>query len=143
MRPFLLLLLAGALAILVLQNLAPISLVILGIYETASLPLALWMALFALAGLLTSLLLQGLAAMGRPGSDRPRPAADPDVPRPSSPPRREEPNYSRTNRAVGPTADWESSPRPGEWNPPEVEPSPVPTVPPTEPPQSSPPFEPQ
>lgn len=67
-RTVLLLIIIVALALLVLFNLAPVSLTFLGI--TVSAPLGVWVVAAILAGALTTLMMAGLLRLARPPSSR-------------------------------------------------------------------------
>lgn len=110
MRLILVFLMLIASIILLVQNQQAIALYFLGTdTQTAlfslKLPLGLWVILFTLAGVLTSLLMQVLTQFPRQVS--PTPAAKPR-PRPQDPP---ETPYQRPETK---TSDWESPPPP-EW----------------------------
>lgn len=113
----------GSVVIFTLQNLAPITLVILGM-QTQALPLAIWVVGALLAGGLTSLFLAGLprSAAARPGprsqsgfSTGPRPTWG-NGPTRRTAPRENAAGFSATSESTRRAVDdWEASPR-EEWD---------------------------
>jgi hypothetical protein len=87
MQLIIFLLLLGFTALFVAQNLQPIQLVFLGGILTLTLPLAFWLVLFILAGILTSLFLQILprakSKPSQPSRDRFIPSSPPPEPKSS------------------------------------------------------------
>ena len=71
-KPFLFLFVIVALAVLLLSNLAPVSLTILGI-KTLALPLGIWVVGAIAAGAFTTLVIFGLFSLSRPASSGRRP----------------------------------------------------------------------
>lgn len=140
MRWFISLLILASGAIFFFQNQQPITLFFLGnsaktALFTLTFPLGLWVILFVVAGILTSLFIQGLAAISRPivqaaptapRRNRSRPTPPPRSPEP--PPRQPEPK-TRIQEPVTPQWDWDNPiPEADDW---EEEPrtEPLPTEP--------------
>lgn len=71
-KPFLFLFVIVALAVLLLSNLAPVSLTILGI-KTLALPLGIWIVGAIAAGAFTTVIISGLFSLSRPASSGRRP----------------------------------------------------------------------
>ncbi|TRV06227.1 MAG: hypothetical protein EWV41_14415 [Microcystis wesenbergii Mw_MB_S_20031200_S109] len=99
--------------LLIWQNLGVITLVFFGGIMTVKLPLAVWVLLFTLAGIISGLTLQFLYSFGRPlaaPKASPRIGNNPTVPPPS--PR---PTYIQDTAASAPDNDWERD-RDDDWN---------------------------
>ena len=99
--------------LLIWQNLGVITLVFFGGIMTVKLPLAVWVLLFTLAGIISGLTLQFLYSFGRPlaaPKASPRIANNPKVPPPS--PR---PTYIQDSAASPPDNDWERDSG-DDWN---------------------------
>ena len=99
--------------LLIWQNLGAITLVFFGGIMTVKLPLAVWVLLFTLAGIISGLTLQFLYSFGRPlaaPKASPRIANNPKVPPPS--PR---PTYIQDSAASPPDNDWERDSG-DDWN---------------------------
>ncbi|MBD2622920.1 hypothetical protein H6G48_15050 [Microcystis flos-aquae FACHB-1344] len=99
--------------LLIWQNLGVITLVFFGGIMTVKLPLAVWVLLFTLAGIISGLTLQFLHSFGRPlaaPKASPRIANNPQVPPPS--PR---PTYIQDRAASPPGNDWERDSG-DDWN---------------------------
>ena len=99
--------------LLIWQNLGVITLVFFGGMMTVKLPLAVWVLLFILGGIISGLTLQFLYSFGRPVAApkaSPRLANNPTVPSPS--PR---PTYIQDTAASAPDNDWERD-RDDDWN---------------------------
>ena len=114
MRLLILLILGIGLVIFFLQNSAPISLVFWGTLKTPSLPLAVWILLFAVAGIVSSLFIQLLSQKPRGVSgkrDYPRDATPyTPTPRPSPSPEPRKPEIREEARNISDTSpsEWES-----------------------------------
>ncbi|MBE9073138.1 hypothetical protein [Microcystis sp. LEGE 08355] len=99
--------------LLIWQNLGVITLVFFGGIMTVKLPLAVWVLLFTLAGIISGLTLQFLYSFGRPlaaPKTSPPIANNPKVPPPS--PR---PTYIQDSAASPPDNDWERDSG-DDWN---------------------------
>ncbi|NCR69214.1 MAG: hypothetical protein GPJ03_22775 [Microcystis aeruginosa G13-01] len=99
--------------LLIWQNLGVITLVFFGGIMQVKLPLAVWVLLFTLAGIISGLTLQFLYSFGRPlaaPKASPRIANNPKVPPPS--PR---PTYIQDSAASPPDNDWERDSG-DDWN---------------------------
>ncbi|OPF15774.1 hypothetical protein B1L04_25500 [Microcystis aeruginosa KW] len=97
--------------LLIWQNLGVITLVFFGGIMTVKLPLAVWVLLFTLAGIISGLTLQFLYSFGRPlAAPKASPANNPQVPPPS--PR---PTYIQDSAASPPGNDWERDSG-DDWN---------------------------
>ncbi|NCS04643.1 MAG: hypothetical protein GPJ06_22495 [Microcystis aeruginosa G13-11] len=99
--------------LLIWQNLGVITLVFFGGIMTVKLPLAVWVLLFTLAGIISGLTLQFLYSFGRPlaaPKASPRIANNPKVSPPS--PR---PTYIQDSAASPPDNDWERDSG-DDWN---------------------------
>jgi hypothetical protein len=99
--------------LLIWQNLGVITLVFFGGIMQVKLPLAVWVLLFTLAGIISGLTLQFLHSFGRPlaaPKASPRIANNPKVPPPS--PR---PTYIQDSAASPPGNDWERDSG-DDWN---------------------------
>ena len=99
--------------LLIWQNLGVITLVFFGGIMTVKLPLAVWVLLFTLAGIISGLTLQFLYSFGRPlaaPKASSRIANNPTVPPPS--PR---PTYIQDSAASPPGNDWERDSG-DDWN---------------------------
>jgi hypothetical protein len=99
--------------LLIWQNLAVITLVFFGGIMTVKLPLAVWVLLFTLAGIISGLTLQFLYSFGRPlaaPKASPRIGNNPTVPPPS--PR---PTYIQDSAPSPPSNDWERDSG-DDWN---------------------------
>ncbi|AVQ70673.1 MULTISPECIES: hypothetical protein [Microcystis] len=99
--------------LLIWQNLTVITLVFFGGMMTVKLPLAVWVLLFTLAGIISGLTLQFLYSFGRPlaaPKASPRIANNPTVPPPS--PR---PSYIQDTAASARGNDWERESG-DDWN---------------------------
>jgi hypothetical protein len=99
--------------LLIWQNLGVITLVFFGGIMQVKLPLAVWVLLFTLAGIISGLTLQFLYSFGRPlaaPKASPRIANNPKVPPPS--PR---PTYIQDSAASPPGNDWERDSG-DDWN---------------------------
>jgi hypothetical protein len=114
MKLLILLILGIGLVIFFLQNSAPISLVFWGTIKTPSLPLAVWILLFALAGIVSSLFIQLLSQKPREVTGKgnyPRDAA-PYIPepRPSPSPEQRKPETREEVRNISGTSpsEWET-----------------------------------
>ena len=133
MRWFVLLLFFGSGIVFFLQNQQPITLLFLGnSVKTALLnltfPLGLWVILFVVAGIITSLILQAFSAIARPIVS----SAPPVRPRsrPTPPPRSPEPSPSpapepktRIQPPTNPQWEWENSiPEVDDWGEDELPP---------------------
>lgn len=128
MKALMLLILGIGLVIFFIQNSAPISLVFWGMIKTPSLPLAIWILSFAVAGIFSSLLLQLLSGKPRevaskrdylrdsqPYSPQPRPTPFSE---PKKPQTREEerniPDTSPSGWGRGEDEDWDIEEPPQE-----------------------------
>ncbi len=135
MRWLVLLLLSGSGFLFFLQNKQPITLFFLGnnakvALLTLTFPLGLWVILFIVAGIITSLILQSFNAIARPNispaPSRPRsrptpPPRSPELPRPPTP----EPK-TRIQTPTNPQWEWENPiPEVDDWE--DDEPQPVET----------------
>lgn len=114
MKLLILLLIIGGLVVFSIQNLEPVALVFFGSAVTFSLPVAAWILIFGLAGMLTSLLIQFLNYLQ--SKSTPRASAyksyAPQEPEPYSPsPKVREPE-TRGQASTDTTAvsEWESQP---------------------------------
>ena len=99
--------------LLIWQNLGAITLVFFGGIMTVKLPLAVWVLLFTLAGIISGLTLQFLYSFGRPVAApkaSPRIGNNPTVPPPS--PR---PTYIQDSAPSPPSNDWERDSG-DDWN---------------------------
>jgi hypothetical protein len=99
--------------LLIWQNLGVITLVFFGGIMTVKLPLAVWVLLFTLAGIISGLTLQFLYSFGRPlaaPKASPRIGNNPTVPPPS--PR---PTYIQDSAPSPPSNDWERDSG-DDWN---------------------------
>jgi len=99
--------------LLIWQNLGVITLVFFGGIMTVKLPLAVWVLLFTLAGIISGLTLQFLYSFGRPVAApkaSPRIGNNPTVPPPS--PR---PTYIQDSAPSPPSNDWERDSG-DDWN---------------------------
>ncbi|MCZ8065708.1 MAG: hypothetical protein ACK5QJ_05085 [Microcystis sp.] len=99
--------------LLIWQNLGVITLVFFGGIMTVKLPLAVWVLLFTLAGIISGLTLQFLYSFGRPlaaPKASPRIGNNPTVPLPS--PR---PTYIQDSAPSPPSNDWERDSG-DDWN---------------------------
>ena len=99
--------------LLIWQNLGVITLVFFGGIMTVKLPLAVWVLLFTLAGIISGLTLQFLYSFGRPlaaPKASPRIGNNPTVPPPS--PR---PTYIQDSAPSPPGNDWERDSG-DDWN---------------------------
>ena len=97
--------------LLIWQNLGVITLVFFGGIMTVKLPLAVWVLLFTLVGIISGLTLQFLYSFGRPlAAPKASPANNPQVPPPS--PR---PTYIQDSAASPPGNDWERDSG-DDWN---------------------------
>lgn len=118
MKFFILLVLLGLLGMFLVQNLQLMPLQFFGGILSLTLPIGVWIILFALAGLITSLLLQFLASSFRAsGRVPPRAVAPPPTPLQPEPPRsfQAEPPYRERDPLFD---DW------GEGSPPVSPPQP-------------------
>jgi hypothetical protein len=96
--------------LLLVQNLQGMTLIFFGGVMTVTLPIAVWVFLFFLAGIISSLTLPFLYRFGRPLAAPSRPSPQPATPRPSyrvqetpaAPPR--------------PATDWEAEGSGEDWN---------------------------
>lgn len=122
-------LIVGSIVLLWLQNQQPISLTMFGFYRTPELALAVWLILFTLAGVITSILLQSLGSFPR--------NSKPEKVKPKTPVKEAVKNIPRESQPQ-PEEDWGSEAKNSEpWDnlkPPESPPEqPVtPTPPPPE-----------
>ncbi|TRU84457.1 MAG: hypothetical protein EWV54_17890 [Microcystis novacekii Mn_MB_F_20050700_S1D] len=99
--------------LLIWQNLAVIPLVFFGGIMTVKLPLAVWVLLFTLAGIISGLTLQFLYSFGRPLA---APKASPPIGNnPTVPPPSPRPTYIQDTAASAPDNDWERD-RDDDWN---------------------------
>lgn len=138
MRWFISLLILASGVIFFFQNQQPITLFFLGNSAKTALfsltfPLGLWVILFVVVGILTSLFIQGLAALSRPivqaapAPRRPRSRPTPPPRSPEPPPRQPEPK-TRIQEPVTPQWDWDNPiPEADDWEeePPRTEPFPT------------------
>ncbi|MEA5532685.1 LapA family protein [Crocosphaera sp. XPORK-15E] len=125
MRLIILLLLLVGTGIFIIQNQQPVVLYFLGTEaKTAllslTLPLGLWVVIFALAGIITSLLIQLLTRSPRQRS-APKSVKSPSRPRPQEPPETpyQRSEAKRSDWEVPPNPEWEKTPQPDEdeeWN---------------------------
>lgn len=119
-RLALVLAIAGGLVLFALQNLAPMSLVILGV-RSQPLPLAVWVLGAMIAGSLTTLLISGLftasSAFSAPRLKRPKAKRSPNrsnsAANPRNPGKPNSPPPPRTASVMG--DDWEPRPPLEEW----------------------------
>ncbi|MEA5510891.1 LapA family protein [Crocosphaera sp. UHCC 0190] len=133
MRLIILLLLLVGTGIFIIQNQQPVVLYFLGTEaKTAlfslSLPLGLWVVIFAVAGIMTSLLIQLLtrspeASLRRPSRQNPTPKSvkSPNRPRPPEPPETpyQRPEPKRSDWEMPPNPEWEANTQldeDEEWN---------------------------
>lgn len=99
--------------LLIWQNLAVIPLVFFGGTMTAKLPLAVWVLLFTLAGIISGLTLQFLYSFGGPLA---APKASPPIANnPTVPPPSPQPTYIQDTTASAGGNDWERD-RDDDWN---------------------------
>jgi hypothetical protein len=143
MRLLLLLLTLGATIIFWVQNQQPIILVFFGINKTLSLPIAAWVLLFAIAGMLTTWCVQFLIPVAKGSSAQPfkpaPPTAQPYSPPPPRP--RNSPDESTPKRSSPRTvlqqsstftpppksqSDWDAGNLIDDWNLEEPAPEPAP-----------------
>jgi hypothetical protein len=106
--------------LLLWQNLQGITLIFFGGVMTMTLPIAVWVLLFILAGIVSSLTLQFLYRFGRPlarPADSPRPSRpSPNPVAPRQPYAMNEDARSNVPPTVSrPTTDWERDPN-DDWN---------------------------
>ena len=99
--------------LLIWQNLGVITLVFFGGIMTVKLPLAVWVLLFTLAGIISGLTLQFLYSFGRPLA---APKASPPIANnPQVPPPSPRPTYIQDRAASPPGNDWERDSG-DDWN---------------------------
>ncbi|WP_041804247.1 hypothetical protein [Microcystis aeruginosa] len=99
--------------LLIWQNLGAITLVFFGGIMTVKLPLAVWVLLFTLAGIISGLTLQFLYSFGRPLA---APKASPPIANnPQVPPPSPRPTYIQDRAASPPGNDWERDSG-DDWN---------------------------
>jgi len=99
--------------LLIWQNLGVITLVFFGGIMTVKLPLAVWVLLFTLAGIISGLTLQFLYSFGRPLA---APKASPPIGNnPKVPPPSPRPSYIQDSAASPPDNDWERDSG-DDWN---------------------------
>ncbi len=99
--------------LLIWQNLGVITLVFFGGIMTVKLPLAVWVLLFTLAGIISGLTLQFLYSFGRPLA---APKASPPIANnPQVPPPSPRPTYIQDSAASPPDNDWERDSG-DDWN---------------------------
>jgi uncharacterized integral membrane protein len=99
--------------LLVWQNLQVVTLVFFGGIMTVKLPLAVWVLLFTLTGIISGLTLQFLYSFGRPLA---APKASSRIPaNPAVPPPSPRPTYIQDRPASPPRSDWERD-NGDDWN---------------------------
>jgi hypothetical protein len=99
--------------LLVWQNLQVITLVFFGGIMTVKLPLAVWVLLFTLTGIISGLTLQFLYSFGRPLA---APKASSRIPaNPAVPPSSSRPTYIQDRPVSQPRSDWEKD-NGDDWN---------------------------
>ena len=99
--------------LLIWQNLGVITLVFFGGIMTVKLPLAVWVLLFTLAGIISGLTLQFLYSFGRPVA---APKASPPIANnPTVPPPSPRPSYIQDTAASARGNDWERDSG-DDWN---------------------------
>jgi hypothetical protein len=135
MRGLLFLVLTATGLIVFLQNRQPVTLFFLGTSQQSALasltlPLGLWVVLFATVGILTSLIINGLSRLGQPSQRRsprdplrsgPSPSVNPAPQRPEPEPRSPSPRYSapEPEAIVNDDSEWdwdEPLPEITDWN---------------------------
>ena len=118
MRLLILLLSLGGVIIFAIQNREPVALVFFGSPIALNLPVAGWMILSMVAGIVTSLVIQLLNFQrGYPPNQRSSTNFAPRQPTPPPPKQtnREEPYQAQSFTATTPASDWESQ-RQDDWN---------------------------